>query len=120
MGYRSDVGLCLTEAGKKILDARLADLEPEADKTRYIHELLNIFRDKREDQDSGDVAWLWEELKWYDDHDDVIFIETLLNDLDEEDYLFIRVGESDDDTEIRGSFWENPFDMRLLRGVAFG
>lgn len=119
MGYRSDVGLCLSGEGKKILDEKLAALAPEADSTRYIHELLNHYRDKREDQESGDIAWLWEDLKWYDDHADVIFIETLLNDLDEQDFLFIRVGESDDDTEFRGRFWENPFDMRLLRGVAF-
>ncbi len=120
MGYRSDVGLCLTDAGKKILDARLAALDPERDTTRHIHNLLDSPRSKREDQHSGAIAWLWEDLKWYDDYDDVNFIETLLNELDEEDYLFIRVGESDDDTEIRGRFWENPFDMRLLRGVAFG
>lgn len=46
-------------------------------------------------------------------------MENLLQDLDEQDYLFIRVGESDDDTEYRGGFWENPFNMCLVRGIAF-
>lgn len=119
MGYTSDVSLCLSGAGKKILDARLAELEPKADSTRHIHGLLNTYRDKREDQGSGEVAWLWEDIKWYSSSDDVAFIEALLKDLDEQDYLFIRVGTCDDDTEFCGRFWENPFGLRLIRGVAF-
>jgi hypothetical protein len=117
MSYRSDVGICLTTTGKKTLDARLAELEPDTDRTRYINELLNSPRDKREG--FGAVAWLWESLKWYSDYKDVAFIENLLRDLEDEDYLFIRVGESDDDTEYRGSFWENPFGMCLVRGITF-
>lgn len=117
MGYYSDVGLCLTATGKKVLDAGLAALEPEAERTKNIHELLNSPRDKREKD--GAVAWLWESLKWYDDYPDVAFMENLLQDLDEQDYLFIRVGESDDDTEYRGGFWENPFGMSLVRRIVF-
>jgi hypothetical protein len=118
MGYRSDVGLCLTENGKKILEARLSELEPDADKTTYVHELLDSRR-KREDQESGAVAWLWEHLKWYWDFEDVSFFESLMNDLGHDDYYFIRVGEDDDDTDVRGGFWENPFGMSLLRGITF-
>jgi hypothetical protein len=29
------------------------------------------------------------------------------------------VGESNDDTEIHGDFWDNPFSMGLVRGIAF-
>ena len=122
MGYRSDVGLCLTEAGKKTLEARLSELDPGNDTTKYIHELLNTPRDKREDQESGAVAWLWESLKWYAwaaDYGDVAFFENLMQDLEEEDYFFIRVGESDDDTETRGGFWDNPLGMCVVRGIAF-
>ena len=119
MGYRSDVGLCLTDTGKKTLEARLAELEAGTDRTRRIHELLDSPGARWEVQGSGAVAWLWEYLKWYADYDDVAFIEKLLNDLDEEDYFFIRVGESNDDTEIHGGFWENPFGMCLMRGIAF-
>ncbi len=119
MGYRSDVGLCLTDNGKKILNAKLAELEAGTERTTHIHELLNFPRDKREDRDSGAVVWLWERLKWYSDYGDVSFIENLLQELDEQDYFFIRVGESDDDTEARGGFWENPFGMCLVRGIAF-
>ena len=72
-----------------------------------------------DDQDSGAVAWLWEHLKWYADYDDVAFIESLLRNLDDDDYYFIRVGESNDDTEIHGGFWDNPLGMCLVRGIAF-
>lgn len=46
-------------------------------------------------------------------------MENLLQDLNEQDYLFIRIGESDDDTEYRGGFWENPFGMCLVRRITF-
>jgi hypothetical protein len=119
MGYRSDVGLCLTDTGRKTLEARLAELETEDEKTRHIRNLLNTSGDKREDQDSGAVAWYWESVKWYADYDDVSFIENLLKELDAEDYYFIRVGEENDDTEVRGGFWDNPFGMILMRGIIF-
>jgi hypothetical protein len=119
MGYRSDVGLCLTENGKKTLEARLSELEVGAARTGYIHDLLNPSRNKREDPESGAVAWLWEYLKWYTDYEDVAFFEKLMNDLDYDDYYFIRVGEDEDDTDVRGGFWENPFCMCLVRGIAF-
>ena len=47
-------------------------------------------------------------------------MENLPQDLDEQDYLFIRIGESDDDTEYRGGFWENPFNMCLNRSIVWG
>jgi hypothetical protein len=105
------VGLCLTHTGKNILDARLAELEPDAGRTRRVHNLLLSPYNKREDQESGAVAWLWESLKWYSEYEEVAFIENLLTDLDSKDYFFIRVGESDNDTEYRGGFQENPFGM---------
>lgn len=47
MGYCSDVGLCLTATGKKVLDAGLAALEPDAERTKHIRELLDSPHDKR-------------------------------------------------------------------------
>ena len=74
----------------------------------------------RTDADSGTVAYLWESTKWYDDFPEVRFIENLLQELDSADFLFIRVGEDSDDTEMYGTFWENPLNMRLTRGVVLG
>ena len=121
MSYRSDVGLCLTDTGKKALEAKLAALEAGTEREQIIHALLNSpsIKGKREDQESGAIAWHWEYLKWYADYEDVSFIENFLQDLEEEDYLYIKVGEFNDDTDIRGTFWDNPFGMCLLRGIGF-
>ena len=43
----------------------------------------------------------------------------VLKELDDEYYRFIRIGEEDDDTEMSGRFWNNPFDMYLTRGINF-
>jgi hypothetical protein len=58
-------------------------------------------------------------LKWYPDFDDVSFFKSFMETLDDNDYLFIRLGESDDDSEIEGSFWGNPFGMCMLRSISF-
>lgn len=116
MGYLSDVGLCLTAEGVKRLDAALNAARSETG--QGIHQLLT-YAEKREEHKSGSVAWFWEGIKWYWGYADVDFIENLLNELPCADYFFIRVGESDDDTEVRGGFRDNPFHMYLLRGIAF-
>jgi hypothetical protein len=119
MGYRSDVGICLTNTGRQALEARIHALEAGDEKTRHIRNLLNISDTKLEDQESGAAGWLWDSVKWYMDYDDVSFIEGLLKDLDDTEYLFIRIGESYDDTEIHGAFWDNPFSMNLIRGIVY-
>ena len=118
MGYRSDVGLALSARGKAALDAALAEAEKSNEHYAIIKELLE-HGEKRTDEETGAAAWLWEGLKWYSDYVDVSFIENFLCELEPEDYLFIRVGEADDDTEYTGGFWENPMGMSLLRGIAF-
>jgi hypothetical protein len=118
MGYRSDVGLCLSAKGKEALDAALAEAQNTNEHFSVIKELLDC-GSVRSSSDDGAVAYHWQWLKWYADYYDVSFIENLLRSLDDEDYLFIRVGESDDDTEYQGGFWNNPLGMCLVRGIAF-
>jgi len=119
MGYRSDVGLCLNAKGKEALDAALAEAEKGDEHFTVIKELLDSARVRISADDDGAVAYHWEDLKWYADYSGVNFIENLLRNLDYHYYFFIRVGESDDDTEIHGGFWENPLGMCLVRGIAF-
>jgi hypothetical protein len=118
MGYRSDVGLCLNTEGKKILQDALSALEGDQEHTRLIRELFNS-AERKEDTDSSAVAYMWRDVKWYADYSDVAFVESLLQSIGDDTYLFIRVGESDDDTEQRGCFWDNPLGMCLVRGIAF-
>ena len=117
MSEYSNVGICLTNTGRLALDSKIHALEAGDEKTRHIRNLLNIADTKLDDEESGAVAWLWDSVKWYMDYDDVSFIEKLLQELDDTEYLFIRIGEFNDDTDIRGTFWDNPFSMNLIRGI---
>jgi hypothetical protein len=119
MGYRSELGLCLTREVRPKIEHALSELENQNSKTAGIVQELLECGEKREDAKNGCVAYHWANLKWYADYEDVAFVENLLGDLEEEQYLFIRVGEADDDTEYRGCFWDNPFGMALIRGIAF-
>lgn len=118
MGYYSDVGLCLTAAGKLALDVALTEAEKNNPDVTDIKNMLDS-AEVRTDADSGTVAYLWENTKWYDDFPEVRFVENVLLELDSADFLLIRVGEDYDDTELQGHFWHNHLGMRIARGIAF-
>lgn len=123
MGYRSDVGLVLTKDGVETLRRRLASPEIGQEARECIEEFLAHADKHARDKENGHEAWYWDYLKWYTDDPvdfpEVDFIEQLMAELEDEDFRFLRVGEDHDDTEVRGCFWENPFDMELLRGISF-
>lgn len=96
MGYRSDVAIkCGDKAYKMIMDAAMAhDVKP----------------DVAYKCDEFDWIICWDSVKWYYSYEDVAAIESVLSCLDtkyEEDdsdgyaYTFARIGEDDEDTEIR-------------------
>ena len=41
-----------------------------------------------------------------------------MDEVEYEDFRFIRIDEEDDDIETRGGFWENLFNMDLQRGIS--
>ena len=119
MGYRSEVGICLAGTAQAKLEADLLCLAN--DTADSIRELFQSAK-SRKDEESGSAAYYWPSLKWYncsDDYPEISFVDAFLQELSEEDYLFIRVGESDDDNEIKGVFWENPFLMGFSRSIVF-
>ena len=118
MGYRSDVGLCLSTKGKEALDAALAKAEKSNKDFSDIKRLMDN-PDAFKIANDGTVGYLWEYVKWYADYSEVSFIEDLLNGMEEREYLFLRVGESDGDSEYRGNFWDNPLGMLPIRGITF-
>ena len=123
MGYRSEVGLALTRQGVETLEKRLAAPDIDEEVRLCIREFLDHSDKHAKDEESGHEAWYWDYLKWYADDPvhfpEVDFIEKLLSELSYEDFRFIRIGEDYDDTEMRGGFWENPFDMELGRYISF-
>ena len=105
MGYYSDAALALTGKGVDTLDKKLAAPETSEETRKEVQDLLS----------QADHHWAWS--KWYSNFPEVAFVESLMDEMDEEDYRFIRIGEDYDDTEVRGGFWENPFDMELSRNI---
>lgn len=118
MGYRSDVALCLTSSGVGSFNKALAGIKASGFRNE-LQALFDAADSHFADPDTGADLWAWTGIKWYPDYEDVGFIETFLNNLCDEDYLFIRIGESDDDSEILGSFHDNPFGMYLSRTIEF-
>jgi hypothetical protein len=116
MGYLSDVGLCLSYNGKCLLDHNIFDSDGQI-KASETFKLLED-AEKRE-HESGDVAYFWSDIKWHYSFIEVKFFEDLMINLSEEDYLFIRLGESNDDIDHRGGYWNNPFNMHLTRSIVF-
>jgi len=41
----------------------------------------------------------------------------LMGKLESDDFLFLRIGEDMNDNEERGSFWDNPFELSILRTI---
>ena len=117
MGYRSDVGLALTQAAVQTLNQKLNALDKNSEAFSIITDFF-AYADKHfEDTDSGSEVYLWEYVKWYEEFSDVGFIEHLPAELDWSDFLFIRIGEELEDIDTRGSFWDNPFDLGISRSL---
>lgn len=107
MGYRSQVALCVRAVHKAAMmtNPNVVNCLSDAD-------------DKLEDEDG--VLYHWGCVKWYDDYANVDALMKFLSDLDEyDDFLFIRLGEEDADTDIQGGWWDNPFDMGYARRIEF-
>ncbi len=115
MGYRSHVGICLAHNAFIRFEAKIQTLpQPFQEEVRRLFEGSEFTR-----EGEGNRAWYWGGFKWYSSDPDIAFLAGYLADLDDEQYLCIRVGENLDDVEYRGRFWDNPFGMRLTRGIGF-
>ena len=117
MGYRSDVGLALSKSGAIRLQEKLAALDKDSDVFFNVTELLKYARKHVKHEETESELYLWDYLKWYDNYFDVRFIEDLLGELEDEEFLFLRIGEDMNDNEEKGSFWDNPFELSILRTI---
>ena len=91
MGYRSDVFLRIAEPLVEVVQAA-AKLDPN------LGEML-----KEGESDHGaKTDFYWESYKWYDSYPEIRAIENMLDDLDYDDFGFIRLGEDQGDIEQKG------------------
>lgn len=120
MGYRSEVGLCLSKKAIEYMETKCQEASVQLQDA-----VTRLFKDADyayEDKSTGDKMWQWSWIKWYEmpfGYEEIQFVRDVMLELEEEDYLFVRVGEELDDLESRGSYWENPFHLELDRSVLF-
>ena len=119
MGYRSDVGIALTGHGVERLHEALEKADENTRKA--VTELLDSPDEYFRHYGSGAEAYVWSLYKWYEndpqEYPEVAFFQELFRKLDCSDYLFIRIGENVEDAETDGTFFANPFRMRIVRAI---
>lgn len=106
MGYRSNVVITLSKEKSDLLQAQYVTSFPE--------DTMWLFDGIQED-DEKNVLYYFCDVKWYDNYPDVSFIEEFLNELDQEEYRFIRTGEEPGDIEEKG--YSDAFDVRVHHQV---
>lgn len=119
MGYRSDVGLALTKEGVVFLNNKLNNLDKDSKLFNDATDMITYPKQHCADKESGAEMYLWTYQKWYLQFQEIMFFENLMNELEPESFYFVRIGEELDDNEVRGSFWDNPFDLGIDRSITF-
>ena len=117
MGYRSDIGLALTKEGADRLQDKLNSLDKSSDTFSNVTTLLEYAHKHQKHEESGAELLLWDYLKWYDSFPEIRFFENLMGELEWDDFLFLRIGEDMNDNEEKGNFWDNPFELTILRTI---
>ena len=120
MGYRSDVCLILTFRGEEQLRAKIASLPDNDETSTKMKALLDDYPDTTWiDHSTGSVLYHWESLKWYNDYTEVKFMDQFFDEIDSDDYLFLRVGEDYLDIRVKGNFWDNPYGADIYRRIDY-
>ena len=100
MGYRSDVAIGLSNEADvqlRLSDKKLAiQVLDDADDTNKYENHTNYFL--------GDV-------KWYQGYQDVDQVMEFLDSLQHDEFGYMRIGENDDDIEIKGDPYEYGIEL---------
>lgn len=105
MGYRSEVVIKFNDAAAEVMEAA-RKLDPGLD---------SILKDN-ENPEYKNVVY-YSSIKWYEGYKDIGAILNILNQLDIEDFGFMRIGEDPDDVEELGSPWE--YDISINRSLSW-
>ena len=98
MGYRSDVRISTNKA----------DYQKFVEYVGNIKGLISDNGPEFYDEDEDSVIFGWDQVKWYEEYDDVSTVMNALDELSGECcFEYIRVGDDDDDIEHRvyGNWW---------------
>lgn len=122
MGYKSDVGLVLSQDGHEALKVQLKTLGRSAD-AKALRSFLASAAIRRVDTKSKSAVWLWKNVDWNEDSSPcpaVFLLAQLLRTLSLDTYRFVRLGEYPDDAEDHGKFQDSPFRLRIVREIVIG
>lgn len=117
MGYYSEAVLAFTAKGAETMRSMIDEQQlGMALRTRNFLEEANTHSI---DSKSFAEFFHWDSVKWYQMFEEIACINSVMEELDDEDFLFIRIGEDFEDIEILGRYWENPFNLDVVRTVEF-
>ncbi len=117
VGYHSDVALTLSSKCVEALEIKIKN-----SRNSYKSALCSLLEkadEKGIDKSTGDKCWHWNWIKWYHDYPEICMLEEFISSLDYDEYLFIKIGEDMNDTDVYGSYYENPFGMYLHHSIEF-
>ena len=120
MGYYSDAALVLSKSGVATLKRLMAGIPKDSEAYKDSCCLILHPDKQRTDPKTRARLFFWKDVKWYDDFPEIRFIEDLLDALDECEFVFCRIGEDFDDSEMRGFFRDDPFGVGIERSLRIG
>lgn len=120
MGYYSDVAIALKPKAAESLKKAVSNAQ-DGKVQEHFQYLLN---GSSVSKYSDDGSWLivLKDVKWYwlDGYFSIEkFVMDFLSALPFDEYLYIRVGEDEDDVERWGNWYENPFDVYVSRRIEY-
>lgn len=121
MGYYSYVVLAISanvdEPTYMVDGEEMNNLDENGDVYWDLEEFLSVCEPEEWHRRNGDYYFFWNSVKWYDDFDDVNYVERLTNclSLNDIDYGYVIVGEDQGDIRIEGS--PGMFDVYTITNI---
>jgi hypothetical protein len=122
MSYYSDVGICVN---KKYV-AKFEKDVAERSAAKNVENLLSHDHTDEQGTHKGHKLWVWDCFKWYEDSPDVAAVVGAMRELeagdtgdDDKNFLYIEVGEQEDHNVIHGNWYDNPFNLGLVRRLGY-
>lgn len=107
MGYRSDVIVAMKQEKFKELLKTVDD-----------NLALDIFEGSDTREKKEWILLSFHDVKWYDEYKDVKAIMDFINNMDDDDFEYHRLGEEPTDYEVLGGYC-SPFNICMNRSLDF-
>ncbi len=108
----SDITVFLSSFGLTKFNNKLAVAQKELTKQELVavHEMLEENVSNQTGQGYGGHLFYWTRTAWDVRHPLVFLMESVLAELENAEFSFMRIGEDENDFEVRGDYYNNPFD----------